>query len=233
MPSRLRTKHVISGFLCAMYRTIILAVATAPLVAIAANLSCPPEGFDSISGFDLDGFISKRWYVQQQMETKYFPASQNRCVYNEYKQRKKRVLGYELVVHNHLQDVNPPNKVHDSSIVCAKIDDRTRGRFRMAPCVMPPAAGAPFWVLAYDPASGFALISGGAPKIASEGGCKTGSGAKDAGLWILTSKQPRDEDLVQKVRAIAAQKGFDLSVLNDVDQSDCSSTMPVDLPVVV
>jgi len=33
--------------------------------------------------------------------------------------------------------------------------------------------------------------------------------------------------LVQKVRSIAAQKGFDLSVLNDVDQTECSEQLVV------
>ncbi|CAE7270952.1 unnamed protein product [Symbiodinium necroappetens] len=51
----------------------------------------------------------------------------------------------------------------------------------------------------------------------------TGSGTNGSGLWIFTRDQKRDEALVQKVRAIAAQKGFDLSVLNDVDQSACGS----------
>merc|ERR1712190_210747 len=42
-----------------------------------------------------------------------------------------------------------------------------------------------------------------------------------AGLWIFTRQQRRDEALVQKVRQMAQSKGFDLSVLNDVDQSNC------------
>ena len=207
--------------------SLFLALAVAPAFARATGVSCPPDGFDSVSDFNLDGFLGKRWYVQQQMETKYFPKSQNRCVYNDYAYRKKRLLGYELVVHNYVQDVHPPHKAHDSSKVCAKILDRARGKFRMAPCLMPPAAGAPFWIIAYDEATGYALVSGGPPKIAAESGCMTGSGAKDAGLWILTSKQQRDDAVVQKVRAIATQKGFDLSVLNDVEQNDCPSTLHI------
>ena len=209
-----------------MLTKLFLVLAVVP-AAGTTNASCPPEGFDSISAFDLDSFLAKRWYVQQQMATKFFPTSQNRCVYNEYKHRKKGLLGYDLSVHNYLQEVDPPHKAHDSSYACAKIVDSARGKFQIAPCVMPPAAGTPFWILAYDQAEGYALVSGGAPKLVSEGGCRTRSGAKEAGLWIITSKQQRDETLLQKVRAIASQKGLDLSVLNDVDQSDCQTVTPL------
>ena len=201
-----------------MHWTLSSVLACLPLAG-AANASCPPAGFDSISEFDLDSFVAKRWYSQQQMATKYFPKSQNRCIYNDYKY-KRSLLGYELQIHSHLEDVDLPHKTHDKAVACLKILDKARGKFRIAPCVVPPAAGAASWIIAYDEAEGYALISGGPPTVASEAGCSTGSGA---GLWILTSKQQRDDALVEKVRAIAAQKGFDTSVLNDVIQDDCNS----------
>ena len=85
---------------------------------------------------------------------------------------------------------------------------------------MLPAAGAASWIVAYDEAEGYALISGRPPTVASEARCSTGSAA---GLWILTSKQQRDDALLEKVPAIAAQEGFDTSVLNDVNPDDCKS----------
>lgn len=97
----------------------------------------------------------------------------------------------------------------------------------MAPCFLPTLLAGPYWVLDYDEAAGYALISGGAPTLPAEAGCMTGSGTNGSGLWIFTREQKRDEALVQKVRAIAAQKGFDLSVLNDVDQSACGSITQV------
>merc|ERR1712066_238677 len=79
-----------------------------------------------------------------------------------------------------------------------------------------------YWVIVYDESAGYALVSGGAPKIDGQGGlCRTGTGVNQAGLWIFTRQQTRDEALVQKVRQMAQSKGFDLSVLNDVDQSNC------------
>merc|ERR1719220_2539895 len=64
-------------------------------------------------------------------------------------------------------------------------------------------------------------LSGGQPSTKTSGGCRTGSGVNGAGLWIFTRQQQRDEQLVQKVRRIAATQGFDLSVLNDVNQTGC------------
>merc|ERR1719440_26645 len=98
----------------------------------------------------------------------------------------------------------------------------------VGPCFLPRISGfttGPYWVLAYSEAEGYALVSGGQPTTSDgSAGCKTGSGTNGAGLWIFTRQQQRDEALVQKVRGLAKAKGFDLSVLNDVDQTKCSSS---------
>mmetsp|Transcript_42278 Transcript_42278/g.88331 ORF Transcript_42278/g.88331 Transcript_42278/m.88331 type:complete len:360 (-) Transcript_42278:229-1308(-) len=171
---------------------------------------CPPAGFETVNNFDLDSFISKRWYIQQQMETKYLPKSQNRCVYAEYKLEPKKTLR---------RGCSQPCRGSRAP--------KARGKLEVAPCFLPSAFAGPYWVVDYDEGAGYALISGGAPTVQADGGCKTGSGTNGSGLWIFTREQKRDEALVQKVRAIAAKKGFDLSVLNDVDQSDCGSIAQV------
>mmetsp|Transcript_68503 Transcript_68503/g.112553 ORF Transcript_68503/g.112553 Transcript_68503/m.112553 type:complete len:371 (-) Transcript_68503:154-1266(-) len=192
-----------------------------------APTQCPPAGFDTVQDFDLEKFIEKRWYIQQQMAVNYLPASQNRCVYAEYQLREKSFWGYDVSVHNHAEEVAAPHKVHDSGkTLCAKVVDKARGKLEVAPCFLPTLAAGPYWVLDYSEGpEGYALISGGAPKESGEAGCRTGTGTNGAGLWIFTRQQKRDEALVQKVRGIAKSKGFDLSVLNDVDQSECSEAV--------
>ena len=150
-------------------------------------------------------------------------------MYAEYKlEEKKTFWGYDVNVHNHAEAVEPPHKPYDSgSKICAKIVDKARGKLEVAPCFLPTSAAGPYWVLDYDEGAGYALISGGAPTLAAESGCKTGTDTNNSGLWIFTRAQKRDEALVQKVRAIAASKRFDLSVLNDVDQSDCGAATQV------
>eukprot|EP00940_MAST-03C_sp_MAST-3C-sp2_P002953 g2953.t1 len=188
--------------------------------------ACKPV--DTPANFDLDAYMSKRWYIQQQMAVSYLPESQNYCVYAEYeKLKKKSFWGYTVQVHNYAQEKD--GTVHDSkSIICAKVDSNydTDAKLRVGLCALPRVSGVttgPYWIVAYDEAKGYALVSGGQPtKPSGNGTCKTGSGVNNSGLWIFTRAQKRDESLVNEVRAIAAAKGFDLSVLNDVDQSNCN-----------
>jgi len=131
-------------------------------------------------------------------------------------------------VHNHAADVAPPHKIHESgSVLCAKVIDKMTGKLGVAPCFMPNGIAGPYWVIAYSDSEGYALISGGPPFKSASGGCQTGEGVNGAGLWIFTRRQQRDEALVQKVRKIAASKGFDLSVLNDIGQSECTGALVV------
>merc|ERR1712135_136539 len=81
---------------------------------------------------------------------------------------------------------------------------------------------------------GYALISGGAPSHETAGGCTTGSGTNDAGLWIFTRQQTRNVTLVTEVRGIADAKGFDLSVLKVVQQpAGCDATVGPELATFV
>lgn len=70
--------------------------------------SCPPQGFSTVQDFNLESFIQKRWYIQQQMPTLYLPVGGNRCVYAEYALlAKKSFWGYDVTVHNHAEDTAP------------------------------------------------------------------------------------------------------------------------------
>lgn len=207
----------------------LLGTAPARLSEKAGLPTCPPADFSSVQNFDLDAFVKGRWHIQQQMPVLYLPASENRCVYAEYSLKaKKSFWGYDVSVHNYAEGVAAPHKVHDSgSFICAKIVDKATGKLEVSPCFLPSFFAGPYWVIAFDDKEGYALISGGEPTKSAPGGCRTGSGVNDAGLWIFTRQQTRDEALVQKVRSIATSKGFDLSVLNDVDQTDCGSEVVV------
>lgn len=191
----------------------------------AATATCPPAGFSSISNFDLDTFISRRWYIHQQMVTSYLPKSQNWCVFAEYRKLpKKSFWGYDIAVHNHAEEQD--GTVHDSgSMILAKIVNAKAGQLEVGPYFLPTYLAGPYWVLDYSESDGYALISGGPPKESGDNGlCRTGSGVNNAGLWIFTREQHRNPQLIEKVRGIAQAKGFDLSVLNDVDHSKCTKS---------
>lgn len=204
-----------------MVKASVVALLSALMAAEGSQ--CPPANFSTVTNFDLDSYISAKWYIQQQMAVSYLPESQNRCVTAEYSLAgKKTFWGYDVLVKNHAEEVAPPHKAHDGNL-CAKIVDRDAGKLEVAPCFLPTALSGAYWVLDYSEEEGYAIVSGGAPTHSSNGACSTGTGVNGAGLWIFTRQQKRDEGLVQKARQIAASKGFDLSVLNDVDQTACGA----------
>ena len=77
-------------------------------------------------------------------------------------------------------------------------------------------------MLAHDETKGYALISGGQPSIRTDSGCITGDGVNDSGLWIFLRTRERNDSLIEEVREVARKFEIDLSVLNDVDQTNCS-----------
>jgi len=156
------------------------------------------------------------------METFYLPKKENYCVSAEYTiLKKKTALGYDIKVHNIAYEKS--GKIHDSGdTIYAKIIDAKSGKLEVGTWFLPPATAGPYWVIDYDEKEGYALVSGGPPTLEGTNGlCRTGTGVNKAGLWIFTRQQTRNEELVQKARKIAEAKGFDLTVLNDVDQSTC------------
>mmetsp|Transcript_7786 Transcript_7786/g.9368 ORF Transcript_7786/g.9368 Transcript_7786/m.9368 type:complete len:222 (+) Transcript_7786:304-969(+) len=194
------------------------------LVFVLANAKCPPDNFSTVEDFDLDRYISKRWYVQQQMECGLEPADLFQCQYAEYeKMITPTFWGHTIAGHDHID--MPDGSVKDLH-PCASVVNLRKGMLLVGECFLPRAFAGPYWVLTYNEAEGYAAVSGGAPKHSFPGGCRVGTGHIDSGLWIFTREQQRNENLVQKVRNILGSKGFDLSALKDVDQSDCPTSLP-------
>merc|ERR1719330_1863287 len=173
-------------------------------------------------GFNLDTFISQPWYIQQQQVTQYLPEELNYCVSAQYRLFERPTFwGYTVGVRN--LAYNADRAVTDSgdTLAAYSTDSNDPAKLAVAPYFLPKALAGPYWVLHYSEEEGYALISGGQPTVSTPEGCRTGSGTNDAGLWIFTRAQQRNDTLVQKLRSFAADQGFDLSVLNDVDQTNC------------
>mmetsp|Transcript_31659 Transcript_31659/g.72714 ORF Transcript_31659/g.72714 Transcript_31659/m.72714 type:complete len:268 (-) Transcript_31659:53-856(-) len=180
----------------------------------------PCERVTTVEGLDLEMYVSKRWYIHQQAVTEYSPIEWNYCTYAEYTIRDSTSFwGYKVDVMNYAEDVDG-NQF--GGPLCAAQNRREKGKLSVAPCAVPRWFAGPYWIVAYDEAEGYALISGGQPTIREEGGCRTGEGINNSGLWIFLRSKERDEDTIQKVRQIAKDQGFDLSVLNDVVQENCA-----------
>lgn len=188
--------------------------------ACKENKECLPV--ETQPNFNLTSYISKPWFIQQQMPTQYLPVEKNYCVTARYEMMsKKSVWGYTIQVYNQAQDKD--GKMTDSgTFLCAYgYDEEDPAKLAVAPCFLPKTLSGPYWVLDYNEEEGYALVSGGQPFKQTPLGCRTGSGTNDAGLWIFSRKPNPPEGLVQKVRDMASARGFDVSVLNDVDQKNC------------
>jgi len=179
------------------------------------------------SNFSVDAYLG-RWFIQEQMAVSYLPTSRNYCVLAEYSRHKGHsILGWDLAVHN--RDQTADGVIHDSTKdtkgfgLCAKIADGPNGKLEVAPCFLPPLFSGAYWIVHHDVAAGWALVVGGQPTVPTHGGlCKTGDGTNNSGLWILTRKQTRDEDAIASARQLAEVNGIDTSVLNPIDQSNCT-----------
>jgi lipocalin len=142
---------------------------------------------------------------------------------------KPNRLGYTVNVHNHAENATggQPSGPKD---ICGKVVNASAGKLEVAPCFLPSQLSGPYWVVAFDKKAGWALVSGGPPDITGPQGttCRTGTGVNGSGLWIFTRQQKRDKKVVDLVRKKAAEKGFDLSVLLDINQEKCSTTVSAD-----
>jgi len=190
----------------------------------SGDSECGP--ITTVPDFDLKEFVQARWYVHQQAPTKYVPVERNFCSYAEYNiidGKPTFPWGYTVKVHNYAEDVT--GKSYGGEL-CAYQENKSK--LAVAPCKLPKAVSGPYWVLAYeedDEKDGYALISGGQPTIRTEQGCRLKQGIIESGLWVFLRSRERNEETIAKVRKLAKETfGFDVSVLNDVDQTHCKET---------
>ena len=173
----------------------------------------------TVANFNITKYASKPWYAHQQAATRYSPATQNFCTRAKYEIRKSSTLwGYTVNVNNYAED-SEGNEY--GGPLCAYQTKVASSKLAVAPCFLPKIAAGPYWVVAYSEREGYALVSGGQPTIRGTNGCKTGTGTNNSGLWIFLRTKESNPVLIKKVRGIARDAGFDISVLKKVVQAGC------------
>jgi len=202
-------------------------VHSAPLETIACAT------VDVQQNFNLTNFVEGgKWYIHQQMAIIYMPARENYCVTASYAFTSNNTVH----VSNYANDGKVNGGVYSSDSmlkaiggICGSVDDPNEpAKLSVGPCDIPawlPESRGPYWVIAAGPNPqnyDWALVSGGQPTKQTQNGCQTGRLVNYSGLWILTRSSKRDEAVVQAVRKIAHDAGFDLSVLADVQQEGCT-----------
>merc|ERR1719330_158590 len=187
--------------------------------ALVERHVCPPV--DTQPHFNLTEYISKRWYVQQQMQVDALPENATDCYSAQYTLRRRPsfVFKYTITVANTAKGEDGSQVGGD---ICAFVPNAHEpAKLRVAPCFLPKFLAGPYWILAHNEREGYAVVSGGQPTIQTPDGCRTGTGTNNAGLWIFTREIFPSQDVFDEAREIARRKGFDLSVLNTVSHSDC------------
>ena len=192
-------------------------------VTNSEGTDCPT--LTTVEGFDIEAYTDGTWYVQQQAETTYLRADRNFCVTADYTIRDEPTWpwGYTIDVNNRAEDIN--GNEFGGKIFARQDGSDDPAKLKVVPGFLPPLFAGPYWIIAYEEGeNGYALVSGGQPTIRTENGCKTGNNVftSSGGLWILTRKSQRDDDLVEAVRTMAKGFELDLTILNDVKQDNCN-----------
>jgi len=192
------------------------------LVTAAGGTQCPPPGFSTQETLNIQWFTSAKWYIHQQQEIMFHPANHLYCNTVDFHVKKfQSLLGYSMTAtygakNEHGKSLAP----WIPKTLCARWTEGVVGKAVIAPCFIPSAWAGDYWVVASDMDEEWALVSGGAPNQQGADGCKS-SFAK-GGLWIMTRRQQREEEMMQKIRGVAEEKGFDLGVLLDTNHSTCA-----------
>ncbi|KAI8472609.1 MAG: hypothetical protein J3K34DRAFT_413662 [Monoraphidium minutum] len=222
--------------------------------ASPAAAACPPAGFDSAADLDLTKFIEAPWYPQEQMPVFYQPVNSLYCVRAKYTPITPSNFADGLNVINTARtgSVTGPQMGSDGGGFSSIVALPTKGtgatatsKLQVGPGFLAPLAKkglraatrpsrrnsfvfGPYWVVDYAPDYSWAIISGGAPKVKTAGGCSAGRpnsqsflDINGSGLWLF-SRKPVDPEATQIMRDKAAALGFDVSVLKPVAQAGCT-----------
>lgn len=110
-----------NGFVYIVDR-VLLPTPTGP--APGGQISCPPEGFDSVPAdqLNIQAYISKPWFIQEQMPLAYQTESQLYCVRAAYKQLEEDL--FEVFNYANNDGVNgPPQVTGDNFRLVAELED--------------------------------------------------------------------------------------------------------------
>lgn len=165
-----------------------------------------------------------------QSPNSYQSADTLHCVRAEYKFAPGSSTTLQVFNQGRRGSVTGPLEDPNLTLLKAVVVDARKGKLKVGPTFLPTILYGPYWVVAAGPIPyEWAVISGGPPTVAgsTSGTCTNVRGGSSfqgngEGLWLFSRQPQPNASFVQMVRAAAAAKGFDLSVLLDVPQSGCS-----------
>jgi lipocalin len=196
----------------------------------ADQISCPPERFDSVSADEISipAYISKPWFIQQQIPVQYQTENQLYCVRAAYKQLEEDL--FEVYNYANNDEVNgTPQVTGDSFRLVGEIPDASdpaKLQVGIAGLGGRPAFAGPYWIVAIDTDNiddpQWAIVVGGPPDTESNGRCLyTIRGFNGNGFWLFTRDQVASPEMIQMMRDRAAELGMDVESLLPVMQEGC------------
>lgn len=214
------------------------------------NKQCPPEGFGALENFDIDSYISARWYVQKQIPVSYLPLEEFYCTTADY----TPYTGFCFFCFGARQ-ILIANRARKGSVTGPRVGEADgsdgnkffRGIVRK-PVKKPAEVSVGFvpdllqftsnyWIVAagtyQDALDGkrvptsnqydWAIISGGpAKKNGANGKCKPDPGILNfLGMWMFTRDGVPPAGVVEAIDGIADSMGLDTTAWLPVEQEGC------------
>ncbi|KAJ0391776.1 hypothetical protein ATCC90586_002933 [Pythium insidiosum] len=210
--------------------------------AAAGGAACPPTGFTSKSVFNAAKYFDGRWYAIRQTPVIYQPVNELFCVTADYKLETTstckvfRCKDTVVRVDNaaNVGGITGPRKKAGLNGV---IKDASRpAEASVGPRFLPSFLYGSYWVIEAgsfdDLLAGktqftsdnyeWAIITGGKPEVSTPGGCLPGDGPLNGrGFWLFSRKPVVSSVESEKLVALAASKGLDVSALRPVVQDGC------------
>jgi len=221
-------------FMAATTRFLLLASVALAYAAVADagnrndSNNCPPVS--TVLPFSLEAYTDGPWFIQKQQPVRYQPEEALFCVRASYSLQSDGSVSVLNTANIGGVD-GPPQNANRMMLRALVENDEVPSKLLVGPRFLPRFAYGPYWVVATSATTDeeistdgyeWAIVSGGQPMIDTGSGCKTGDGVNNAGLWLFTREQIASPDVVERMRTIAADMGFDVSVLKDVQQAGCS-----------
>jgi lipocalin len=205
------------------------AVLAHSALAVSAEAACPPEGFTSKKDLNPSTYFSGVWYTLKQVRVAFQPVTNLYCVSGSLK----------LVE----QDGKPELRILNGGSIGGVTGTRSTAQLNgtipdlavPSQALVGPRQGA-YWVIEAGTYASllsgkscdsdnyeWAIVSGGAPVAQSTNGCLPGVGPTNAkGFWLLSRKPVVPQEVTDKITAVAAAKGYDVSALVTIPQEGCT-----------
>jgi lipocalin len=213
-----------------------LTIAISILCAVEA--SCPPAGFKSKpGGINISKFFSGRWYSLKQLPSFFQPEDEFYCVNTNYQIQLKSDCKMPLCDRDKIYIFTAGSSESINGTVNAKgLIGLIKTSAKLSLLARTPIY-LPYWVIEAgtysDLLSGkstyesdqyeWAIISSGPPEVRTNNGCLPATqGFNPSGLWLYSRKPNVSEEIMSRLEALAAAKGFDVSALKAVVQEGCT-----------